>query len=126
MPIRSYIHPDGYCVLAFSGKLLDQDVYEGCLEFYDTVWKPGEPYLTEVSQADASDISVGVLQKLAELAAERNAGHPQAKVAVFAPQDLPFGLARMYAALARSRPGEVQVFRNRDEAVDWMLVPANP
>lgn len=121
MPIKFESHPDGYCILHFSGRLTDQEVLEGCTEFYDEVWRPGLAQLTDVSDADPRDVSNSTLQKIAELARQRTAGHPPAKVSVYASGDLAFGLARVYTVMAREQPGEIRVFRQRQEAVEWLL-----
>jgi hypothetical protein len=41
-------------------------------------------------------------------------------VAVLAPSDVTFGLARMFAMLVDSRSGEVRVFRDEEPARTWL------
>jgi hypothetical protein len=45
------------------------------------------------------------------------------KVAVVAPKDLSFGLARMYQVFANSVPWNFVVFRAMDAALAWLRVP---
>ena len=42
------------------------------------------------------------------------------KLAIVAPRDLLFGMARMYEILRSESPVEVRVFRQRDEAESWL------
>ena len=42
------------------------------------------------------------------------------KSAVFAPSDFQFGMARMFQTLNRNPEIEVQVFRDKDEALKWV------
>lgn len=43
-----------------------------------------------------------------------------ARVAILAPADLTFGLARMFAMLVEPRSGEVRVFRQAEAARAWL------
>ncbi len=47
-------------------------------------------------------------------------------VAIYAPQDLHFGLSRMYDAYAKDLAENVQVFREKEEALNWILSCNNP
>ena len=44
----------------------------------------------------------------------------EGKLAIIAPRDLLFGMARMYEILRDGSPVEVRVFRDRDEARSWL------
>jgi hypothetical protein len=46
-------------------------------------------------------------------------GH-HARLAIVAPQDYVFGLARMYEALRGGAPGQIRVFRDRAAAEAWL------
>jgi hypothetical protein len=47
---------------------------------------------------------------------------PHSRRAVLAPRDVDYGVARMYAILREFKGEEgIQVFRNRDEAMNWVL-----
>ena len=66
------------------------------------------------------------IQQLAELAASMDAGSPRAtKMAIVAPQDLVFGLGRMfdaYRSADRRSSKEVRVFRTIAEAMAFLGV----
>jgi hypothetical protein len=50
---------------------------------------------------------------------------PQSRRAFVAPEDEEFGMARMFAALRELRgETEIGVFRNLEEAMDWVSVNA--
>lgn len=63
------------------------------------------------------------LRHIADLAARMDPQGTKARLAIVAPQDLAFGLGRMYEAYrglhARSTK-QVAVFRSRDEAARWL------
>jgi hypothetical protein len=42
------------------------------------------------------------------------------KTAIFAPEDFPFGIGRIYEALTPKSPQTVQVFRDISEAKRWL------
>lgn len=45
------------------------------------------------------------------------------KVAIVAPEDHPFGIARMHEVFREHPDVAYQVFRSEDEAVSWLLEP---
>ena len=45
---------------------------------------------------------------------------PESRMAVVSPQDLQFGLSRIFGALAEDATVPVDVFRNTPEAVAWL------
>ena len=47
---------------------------------------------------------------------------PGSRRAILAPRDLDFGMARMYAAGTDNVQGNLRVFRDEDEARDWIEI----
>lgn len=80
--------------------------------------------LVDLSEADLSLVSGSGLSELAELISDELArlNIPSMRTAVYAPSDLPFGVARIYAAWSELSPEEVRVFRDRDDAIRWLSV----
>lgn len=79
--------------------------------------------LVDLRQTDSSSRSGDVLRKLANYMKLRLADtgtYP--KVAVIAPKDVSFGLARMYEFFADSIPWDFVVFRSVDAALAWLRV----
>jgi hypothetical protein len=47
------------------------------------------------------------------------------KVAMIVSQPIAFGVARQFASLAEAAPLEVQLFRDRDSAMSWLIAGSN-
>ena len=63
---------------------------------------------------------------IADLATQRREAYgdgPAVKSAFFAPGRPAYGVARMFAALMEESPIDVQVFRQIEEAAQWLGVP---
>ena len=70
-------------------------------------------------------LSVSEIRSLAEFAQQKK--HRPRKTAVLVNDDLSFGLIRMYMVYREQPNTETRVFRNRGEALDWLLMPVtNP
>lgn len=72
----------------------------------------------DVSRCDLSSISTAQIRQLISLASEANS---TSKVAIYAPDDLAYGMARIYvseASLKRERPR--QVFKDYHSATKWL------
>ena len=108
-----------FCGLLRERDLLDaQDYFER-----NIVWGRGYGEIIDVSAADLGHVSVHLM---AELAARfgayfDNAGITAAKVAIYGPSDVQFGMGRVFEAWASSLPAlEVCTFRDRDAAREWI------
>ena len=79
--------------------------------------------LVDLSDADMSQVTpeglAGLADEIIQVFEEYNV--TTYKTAVFSPHDLPFGFARLYEAYTFESPETVQVFRERDEALNWLL-----
>lgn len=122
MPIRVEIDPIlRLRIISFEGAVSDDDL----LAFFPRYWKSPDydPLLDEFyddSGVSEVTISGSGVRKLAEINLEMHLEAPGVKVAVYAPSDVAFGLNRMYQALVEPTASEMQVFRDRDEALDWL------
>ena len=108
-----------FCGLLRDRDLLDaQDYFERSI-----VWGCGYGEIIDVSAADLGHVSAHLM---AELAARfgayfDNAGITAAKVAIYGPSDVQFGMGRVFEAWASSLPAlEVCTFRDRDAAREWI------
>jgi hypothetical protein len=107
--------------VVFAGQVTDS-------EFADTMNRYlQEPFATlPLGLFDLTDIaSLDVAAESIRDAARRVAQHvdsrlEQGKLAIVAPRDLLFGMARMYEMLRDESPVEVRVFRERNEAESWL------
>jgi len=80
--------------------------------------------LIDLRQTDSSPRSSEVLRRFADFVKVQYTDKTaRPKVAVVAPKDVSFGLARMYAAFADSVPWDFVVFRDMGAALGWLRVP---
>jgi hypothetical protein len=76
--------------------------------------------LTDVTEANVDGADVRRLSGVTEEFTVRGVA---VKVAIIAPRDLEFGLARMYEMLQSRSRNDVRVFRDRAEAEGWIFAP---
>lgn len=77
--------------------------------------------LFDLSDVTALGISSESIRKAARSVGEHvNSRLKEGKLAIVAPRDLFFGMARMYEILRSESPVEVRVFRERGEAESWL------
>ncbi len=82
--------------------------------------------LIDVSRADFTELNTGGVEsftRFMEDEYQRLGVVAEFKSAVYAPDDLPFGMSRMYGSMAVKTPERVQVFRERSEAKTWLDIP---
>lgn len=123
MPLSYRIDTERRIVIARgSGIFEDHEVFN----YQREVWsRPEVAGFNElVDMTDVTEIrvpSMDRVRELAELAAEMGFTSPRSKMIIVAPDDLAFGLGRMFGALRESAaPGvkPVSVFRTMTEALD--------
>jgi hypothetical protein len=106
------------------GRLTDQDVFD----YQQQVWSaPGVAGFNEL--VDMTEVEEIVpppsdrVRALANTSAEMDPPDHPSRFAIVAPQDLAFGLGRMYGAYRELNPGstkQVAVFRTRKAALNWL------
>ena len=69
--------------------------------------------LSEVERIEATTVTIAD-------AARRSVFAPDARRAVYAPTDVAYGMARMWAAYAEAQGEQIEVFRDRSGAEDWV------
>ena len=76
----------------------------------------------DLSEADMRLVTSSGLAELANDVEEefRKLGIESIKTAVYSPDDLPFGLGRVYQAWSDESPERVRVFRDRSKAIEWL------
>ena len=84
----------------------------------DPDFDPSYSQLIDFTHTTKIDLTAADIQQLAV----RNIFSPESRRAFLVPNDLAFGLGRMYEIL-REAAGErgIRIFRNLDEALDWVL-----
>jgi hypothetical protein len=126
MPITYRTHPEHNLItLEHTGKIPDEEF----LAFYKRLYQSDRSlasmnHLVDLREADSSPRSSDVLHQFADfMKSSFESLTTRPKVAVVAPRDLSFGLARMYEALADAVPWDFTVFRAIDEALTWLGLP---
>jgi hypothetical protein len=128
MPITCDLMPDaGLAIFIHVGVVPDDEFlssYRGFLE--DPNFDNSFNLLVDLRRTCSSSRSTRALRALAEFIRgvyTDNTTRP--KVAVVAPKDLSFGLARMYEVFSDSVLWDFAVFRAPDTALAWLRVPEN-
>ena len=127
MAIRIEIDASAHLrIVTFEGEISDSDV----LETFGTLWQSPDydPSLNEFYDCSGithTDVRGEEMRKIASLNLDLNREGPGVKVAMYAPTDVAFGLIRMYQVFVENSASELQVFRDRAEALAWLGVPAS-
>lgn len=131
MPIAYQIDHDQRLVFATPhGVLIDADIFK----YQQEVWSRPDVrgYNELIDMAGVTEIefiSTKRVAFLADLSASMDAPALVSKLAIIATTDLHFGLARMYETYretAKQGTKAVRVFRNREEALQWLGVSLKP
>lgn len=135
MPIEFDIHPESHYVEAhWVGLLSQKDVFDGYDAFFRSgdwrpLWPEPEPVwleLANLSSQEPAFFGDNWVHQQADFFQRhyRSEGFSAARVATYAPQDLHYGLSRVYQQRSEgSLPETMQVFRDRAQAIDWLLNP---
>ena len=128
VPIVHRVDHDHRVVLARAyGVLTDEDVFA----FQYSVWS--QPEVTGYNElgdmTHVTDIAIPSIHRVRDLAitaVEMDTAEATSRFAIVAPEDLGFGLGRMFQAYRELEKGsrkEVGVFRTLGEAFRWLNIP---
>lgn len=108
------------CITLF-GKLTPADIISALKAFYESEFT--SKILWDFSNSDVSGLVTDDFSILNDAAKVYAHLRPNGKTALFGPDDLTFGLCRMYAALANIHgyPIEYGVFKSMEAARDWLM-----
>ena len=124
MPITFSINfDDNYLIAAYSGRISDEEMLASWKGFFQgEMWVPGLNELIDLSQADLNGITANGLEQLVNYAKTVYEEHDihSVKIAVYAPENIHYGIARMYEALTFNNPQSADVFRSIQEAKSWL------
>jgi hypothetical protein len=128
MPIKLNLKPEfNLGVLVHIGIITDDEF----LAFYKSLYESGQldpsmNLLVDLRQSESAPRSSEVLRQFAGFVQKKFTKiTTRPKVAVVAPEDLSFGLARMYEVFAHSIPWDFEVFRAVDAALSWLALPGD-
>ena len=109
---------EGYVEYCFCGVFDD----EGVSMAFQDLWTADEfdrKKFYDLTSADFKQITTTVSNNLMNL--RGRAGTNQHEIAVLVEDDLTFGFARMFSSLSAEQTPNIRVFRDRDEAIAWIL-----
>ena len=125
MPLDYRIDQERRMVLVVAvGTLTEEDFFAYQREVWSRKDVVGFDEVFDLGAVEDLVVSSGDrVRALADLASTMDVPGAPSRLAVVAPQDYAYGLARMYAAYRTLKPrGEkaVQVFRSMEAALDWL------
>jgi hypothetical protein len=123
VPIVYRIEPDvGLVILVHTGVVPDDEFLSSYRTLFgDPQYQKSFNMLVDLRRADSSARSPDTLRQLAEFVRQLFGDAEEGpKVAVVAPEDISFGLARMYEALSDTVPWDFKVFRDVKVALPWL------
>jgi hypothetical protein len=129
MPIESYPVPEhNMAVFVHTGRVPDEEFMSFYKSFFESdTFDPPMKILVDLRETSSSTRSPETLLNFAEVAKGKLADiESSTKVAVVAPKDLSFGLARLYEILSDSVNWSFVVFRSMDAASAWLGLPEDP
>ena len=128
MPITYQLKPEERLVIIVHAGTVTDDKF---LSFYKASYKDSRfdksfNLLVDLRHAENSVRSATALNELAGFMRKQYADTTaRPKVAVVAPEDISFGLARMYEVFSGDVPWEFAVFRAADAALAWLGLSEN-
>ena len=123
MPIVYSIDPSRSRVtLTYTGTITDRELFETFDRLYqDPLHRVGMDELSDLRAVHNVTVTSVGLQALADQTSRLlDQAHQSWRVAVVAPQDVVFGLARMYGLFREDSPELVRVFRDLPSAEAWL------
>ena len=131
MPLAYRIDREAKLVVAAGyGTLTDADVFRYERETGARSDMIGYDELVDMSSVTAIDMVTDErVEELATEAAVRDAVHGPAKLAIVAPDDIAFGLSRIFQIYRQVEPGStknVRVFRTMDAALEFLGIDHRP
>jgi hypothetical protein len=124
MPIKfSRNHDDEYVEIKYNGQISDSELLSAYKSYFgsnDAI--PVLNDLTDLSEADLSILSSDAIQELADyiIYSYKRSGITSFKTAIYAPDELEFGLSRMYVTISYETPQHIKIFKDREKAIQWL------
>ncbi len=126
MPITIVMnHEAGYFVSHYKGAITDADLLNDWKSIFNNGnWIPDTNELADLSEADLSSLTTEGIRALADyfisMFPEKNYITSMNKTAIYAPKTLNFGLARMYSVFAFKSSQNIEIFSEREKAIQWL------
>lgn len=114
------IRPDlDLAITRWSGHITLDTMVQSHVDYLsDPNYRVGRPHLYDLSDVSLPEIEQDGIEKYVSQVSHQDFTPDGVSVAIFAPTDILYGLARQYQSIVESRsPIKVQVFRDEAEAV---------
>jgi len=125
MPISYQINKQNRTVFSYASTVITEDDFIAHFQQLqaDPDFNSDYNHLFDCSRVEKFNINPDSIGRIAQL----KLFSPQSKRAVLAGRDLSFGLARMYELYRNIQSDQIQVFRDRASAYEWLgLSPTKP
>jgi len=121
MPVKNNIVLDQRIIITLMFGRITQDDVTGLYTalIADPKFDPSFDHLVDLSGVEEIAVTSDIVRSLAR---RELAYHTKSRCALVAPQDVTFGMARMYISV-RDHRREYRVFRERAEAESWLALP---
>jgi len=124
MPLKFTNHTDeGYLEVTYVHPVTDEVFLKDWETFLESdEWIPLPVVFSNLTEAGTSSVTGDTLITHFEYASRkyRERGISTVTDVIFAPKDLQYGIARMFKAYSKKSPETVQIFRDRDKAIQWL------
>lgn len=123
MPIElKYLDGERGVVCVPTGFVTGDELFAANAEIYsrDLAAKPYYYQLVDCDHIDGVSMSSLQVHKIAEQDLQASKYLRHCVVGIYAKEDLPFGIARMWQAFVERADWDIRVFRLRSEAVAWV------
>lgn len=127
MAVSYEIYPDrAFMIFRYEGHITASESLRGFVEsIQDPRWRAGMTTFVDMSRAREIDINFNQMMGMSHKKASLLAEGPQSRIIFWAPHDLAYGIARMYASLNEGAGyQEITVFRDKDEALTFAGIAA--
>ena len=123
MPITYRIDTERNLVLAEgSGIITDKDMPEFRTKlFNDPLFRPGMKELADFRAVERNEVNTDRFLEFIEQEKTYGASLEDYRIAVVTTSDLHYGFTRMYMAIMGDYMGDMQVFRDMEEAKAWLF-----
>lgn len=124
MPVLYKIIP-GLKAMYVSGKgkvSVEEIITEGARMFSDNEWRNGYKIMIDYRGITEFDVKTDDVMKIVNQDKSNEYLFDKSKCAIIACSDLVFGISRMWEALSGNKKTETMVFRDIDEAMEWLEV----
>ena len=123
MPIAFSVDADHRVRTAvFRDRVTDTELVDAYRALLASGYDPALDDLVDLTLVTDLDVSGAAVRRLADLFEDGPAA-PPTRLAIVAPRDHHFGLARMYQSLRAEAPEETRIFRARADALAWLGLP---